>query len=324
MGFMQGPFCFQKMLERITSIKSIANVNSGEWRKDFMWLRDEVERRIEVSDELEQLIIIGIINRSGTGSLVTAMGRAPTSEPVVRHIQPTKAIARRLMMEQRGVQPSTPLEFLEQEVKIGPGVQAVKETVGHNLMNPAEWVPDINLFLNRGVPPEKCVFVPTFREPFDMASSWKRMWGWEWEDFPYESFNVSHSITLDWMGRAKEKGIKVVPYVHEFIKKEQREQFVVAMFDKIGLPFSKDVIDWKDNGDPYWEGQIVKYDIPPAPWIEGVLSRKRGGRGGLVWKPVSPEHCLTPNERVFVGERIGPAIEIYTEVSRKAWEFYKL
>lgn len=160
----------------------------NEFENQKTWLSAEIGNRISVSPKLTKFGFIGLMNRTNTGAFTTAVGRAPTEEPIVRHIQPVKAIARGLMTN-IGIKSSTPLQFLKDTIEIGKGIHIVKETIGPNAENPAEWMDALNMFLEKGVPPEKTFFFPTFRDLFDVAASWKRMWKWEWEDFPFDSLN---------------------------------------------------------------------------------------------------------------------------------------
>lgn len=277
------------------------------------WLNTELKQRITVSKKLEKLIFVGVINRTNTGALTTAIGRAPTRKPITRHIQPVKAIARRLVSEQTGIAPSTPLTFLKDRLEIGPGIQMVKETIGPNFENPAEWAQTMQLLLDAGVDPKKMVFIPTFRDPIDVFMSWKRMWNWDLNNFPYDSFNYSFKQSLEMIRFAKSKGITVVPYIHEFLRDYGSEKTLKKMSSKAGLPFNKSMVQWSDEDDVYWQGNIVKYDVPPNDWIQGSLSVKKGGRGGLIWRPVPQERKLSKKEERFVKKKIKAAEAAYRE-----------
>ena len=275
------------------------------------WLNKELKQRITISKKLKKLIFIGVINRTNTGALTTAIGRAPTKGPITRHIQPIKAIARRLVSEQSGIDSSTPLTYLKDELEIGPGVQMVKETIGPNFENPAEWTETMQLLLDAGVDPKKMVFIPTFRDPMDVFLSWKRMWKWDLKNFPYDSFNYSFKKSLEMIAFAKSKGITVVPYIHESLREKGAEETLTKLTSKVGLPFDKSMVEWSDEDDVYWQGNIVKYDVPPNDWIKGSLSVKKGGRGGLIWRPVPQDRKLSKKDERFVLKRIKEANDVY-------------
>ena len=281
------------------------------WISLHNWLHSILRDRITVSPELEKLGFIGGINRTNTGALTTAIGRAPTEQPITRHIQPIKAIARRLVLEQLELAPSTPLTFLKNELELGSGVQLVKETIGPDVNNPGEWMESMQLLLEAGVPPEKMFFIPTFRDPLDVVASWKRMWGWEISSFPFESFNFSFQKVEQMVQEAKERNILVTPYIHEFLRDFGSAKTLARILNIVGLPFNENIINWGDDDDPYWQGNIVKYDVPPNAWIQGSLSPKHGGRGGLEWKPIKSEHKLTLAEEIIVKQKIKTALDVY-------------
>lgn len=285
---------------------NIENLNLVE--TDLEFLNRELSSRISVSRELKKFILIGFINRTNTGALTTALGHV---EGVTRHIQPIKAIARGLM-ESRGQKSSTPLEFLKDTIEIGSGIQLVKETIGPNLANPAEWLDSLNLFLKSGVQPQQTCFIPTFRDPISTIASWRRMWGFNIVDFPFRSFNQSFSIVDNTIDRSKSLGITVVPYVHELTRDHNPEVVIKNMCSRLGIPFNPSVLNWESEaGDPYFNGQLIKYDLPPDAWVQGALSLGKGGRGGLVWRPVPQSLQLTKEEVDFVLPQIQPATEIH-------------
>jgi hypothetical protein len=287
------------------------------------WLDHELRERIKVSNKLEKIIFVGVINRTNTGALATAIGRAPTEIPVTRHIQPIKAIARKLVSEKSDIAPSTPLTFLKDRLEIGPGIQVVKETIGPNFENPAEWMETMLLLLEAGVDPKKMVFIPTFRDPMEVFLSWKRMWKWNLNNFPYDSFNFSFKKTLEMIGFAQSNGITVVPYIHEFLREEGSEKTLQKIVSKAGLPFDRSMVEWSDEDDAYWQGNIVKYDIPPDDWIQGSLSVKKGGRGGLIWRPVPQESELSEMDQKIVLSKIREASVVYNQVVSLAKKLLK-
>jgi hypothetical protein len=286
-----------------------------EWLELHQWLSAEVLSKISISPDLQKLGFIGLINRTNTGGLTTALGRVPIEKQVVRHIQPVKAISRRLIQEKTGLSPSTPLAFLKNEIDIGAGVQLVKETIGPDSANPAEWLDSFALLLEAGVPPEKMFFVPTFRQPLETAISWMRMWNWSPAEFPIEAFNESFAKVWRTMNQAQILGVKTVPYVHEFLRDFGAEQTLSKMLKQLDLPMSQSVIDWSGETDPYWQGQIVKYDQPPDAWIKGSLSKKHGGRGGLIWKPTNPADRPSQAEAQWLLDQLQPAQAIYQQAS---------
>ena len=278
------------------------------------WLSRELKNRVTVSPDLEKLIFVGVINRTNTGALTTAIGRAPTETPITRHIQPVKAIARGLVAKRSGIAASTPLEYLKDTVEIGPGTQLIKETIGPNFENPAEWMETMQLLIEAGVDPRKIVFIPTFREPLDTFLSWMKMWNWDVATFPYDSFVFSYQKSLEMIQFAEKMGMTVVPYIHEFLRDLGATKTLTAMMGKAGLPFSEDMVNWSDEEDAYWQGTIVKYDVPPNNWIQGALSVTKGGRGGLVWRAPSAETTLTASEQQLVMQKIQKADRIYKQM----------
>ncbi len=275
---------------------------------DTDFLNHELESRIQIDPNLENLILIGFTNRTNTGALTTALGHIPGA---TRHVQPIKAIARQLM-ESRGQASSTPLKFLKDTIEIGSGLQIVKETLGPNLNNPAEWLDSLQLLLNKGLDPKKTCLIPTFRDPVDTISSWMRMWGFALESFPFESFNQSFLRVDKSISLANKSGIKVIPYVHEFLRDFDPEDVIRRMLGIMNLTFNSQILNWEsDTGDPYFSNGIVKYDQPPDAWVRGSLNVKKGGRGGLVWKAVDTKWQLSADDRSFVTTRIRPATQIH-------------
>ncbi|OGK66990.1 hypothetical protein A2313_01515 [Candidatus Roizmanbacteria bacterium RIFOXYB2_FULL_41_10] len=302
----------------IETIDTKRTAKKASFEKLHQSLSETILKRITVSTHLDKLGFIGMINRTNTGALTTTIGKAPTEKPVVRHIQPIKAIARKLAQEREGIKPSTQLEFLRETVHIGEGVQLIKETIGPDLKNPAEWMDGLSLLLEAGVPVEKIFFIPTVRDPIDTLSSWMRMWKWDLENFPFKAFNLSFNKTLEAVQKAESLGILVVPYVHEFLRDFGSKKILARLMLACDLPFTLSMVEWDKNEDAYWQGQIVKYDVPPTEFIHGVLSKKHGGRGGLIWLP--PEIILSNEQEIFVREKIKPAFEIYdflTKFSKK-------
>ena len=305
------------MLENQTNIKE-------SFEKTRSWLEKELENRTTVSDNVEKVIFVGLTNRTNTGALSTALGRSPTDPPITRHMQPFKAIARQIM-ESWGVEASTPLTFFKDTIELGSGIHLIKETVGPNIKNPAEWIDAMKILHSKGLSADKLVFVPTFRDPFDTISSWKRMWGWDLNNFPFDSLNKSLQFVSGKIDFAKSQGIKVVPSVNEFIRDFGSEEIIKRMCHLIDIPFSSDMITWENSHqpaidiiDPYKAGNLVKYDQPPNKWIEGALAIVHGGRGGLEWRPVDPEWQLSEEEKEIVSIHIKPAIEIHNHFENEA------
>lgn len=276
-----------------------------------IWLESELSKRITVSPDLTKVIFIGLTNRTNTGALATTIGRSPTDPPITRHIQPLKAIARQLM-ESRGVQASTPLTFFKSTIELSAGINLIKETIGPSLDNPAEWVDSMKILISKGVQVEQLIFIPTFRDPFDTIASWKFMWNWKLEEFPFESFNKSLTVVSEKIESSRKLGIKVIPYVHEMLRDHGAIKVIRRMCQLAEIPFSNNMVKWesaiKNQDDPYFAGNIIKYDQPPDRWIRGALSSSHGGRGSLVWKPLKETVALTKQEQEFVLPRIRPAI----------------
>ena len=284
------------------------------------WLNDELEGRVLIGNP-DAVILVGGINRTNTGALATAIGRAQIQpDGITRHIQPIKAIARRLIAGREGLNPSTPLTFLKDRMEIGDGVHLIKETVGPNLHNPAEWVDSLALVLKKGCLPKKTTFIPTFRDPVATAISWQRMWQWNWDEFPWDSFNLSFSLSQESWEEAETAGVAVVPYVHELIHLYPPEIILKCICDRIGIHFSQEMIAW-GNEDAYWAGKIIKYDIPPDSWIRGALAKSKGGRGGLVWQPVDlPDNSIIE----LIRRKSKPAREIFNWANNRACHILEL
>lgn len=297
------------MIEIKTSSTSKDNIVSFEQLRQDLF--KSILKNTTISPNLDKLGFIGMINRTNTGALTTAIGRAPTERPVTRHIQPIKAIARRLVQEQVGIAPSTKLTYLKDSLHIRKGIQLVKETIGPNPNNPAEWMEGLPLLLEAGVPVEKIFFIPTVRDPLDTMLSWMRMWNWDIDNFPFTAFNASFDKTLQTIQASESLGMLVVPYVHEFLRDFGAKQTLERIMAQCGLLFNISIIKWDSEEDAYWQGQIVKYDLPPDEFIEGSLSKKHGGRGGLIWQEIKPRFILSEEQKDFVLKRIRTAIEVY-------------
>lgn len=276
-------------------------------------LERQVMQRIKLpSSTLPKLILICGPCRTGTGSLATALGRHNSVRHV--HIQPLKAFARQLA----GGQTSTPLTFLKQELEIQSGghFELIKDTLGPDPIKPAEWINSLEILLKLDFPPEKIIFIPTTRHPKETIASWKRMWQWSWEDFPFDGFNRSFVETRRLMLLAQSLHIEVIPYAHELLQAHGAEKLISGMCQKIGLDFSPAMVSWGDE-DAYFT-KTVKYDEPPKKWIVGALGRKSGGRGELVWKPI--EQPLTAQERQFVLPRIQETLAVHQQILELAYE----
>lgn len=288
------------------------------------WLENELSQKVTISDDLTKVIFIGLTNRTNTGGLATAIGRSPTDPPITRHIQPFKAIARQIM-ESKGVSASTPLTFFKDNIELLPGVNIIKETIGPSNDNPAEWIDSMKILLSKGVQPDQLVFIPTFRDLFDTIASWKFMWKWDLNNFPFECFNKSLEFVSEKIRFSKNTGITIVPYIHEFLRDFGSRKVIKKMCKLIDIPFDDSMIIWEDEGsnlndkvDPYFSGNLVKYDQPPDRWVRGVLGTVHGGRGELVWKPLKEGIKLTDEEKAFVTPRILPAIEIHKKYVTEA------
>jgi hypothetical protein len=184
----------------------------------------------------------------------------------------------------------------------------------------------MKILLSRGIPTNRITFIPTFRDPLDTLASWKFMWNWDWDNFPFKSFNKSFQTVAGKIESSINLGINVVPYVHEFIRDFDCFTVIKRMCKLAKIPFSPKMVQWEESyntdgkSDPYFDGNIVKYDQPPDRWIRGVLSPEHGGRGGLIWKPISPKLELSNEEICFVTKQIQPALEIhehYVSVAKK-------
>lgn len=292
------------------------------------WLEKELSMRVNVSPDLSKVIFIGLTNRTNTGALATAIGKSPTTPPITRHIQPFKAIARQIM-ESKGVRASTPLTFFKSEIELVAGVNLIKETIGPGEDNPAEWIDSMNILLSSGVKPNQIVFIPTFRDLFDTIASWKFMWNWNLDNFPFSSLNKSLEIVSEKIELSKKLGIKIVPYVHEFIRDYKATNIIRNMSTLIGIPYDDRMVNWevsksKGEEDPYFAGSLIKYDQPPDRWIRGVLGSSHGGRGQLVWKPLKDGIKLTREEQEFVFPKIQPAIIIQRKCTELAKVIFNL
>ncbi len=265
-------------------MKDNLNFNRTEsFEQTKSWLETELANRTTLSPNIDKLIFVGLTNRTNTGSLATGLGRSPINSPITRHIQPYKAIAIQIM-ESEGVYASTPRTFFRNHIDLDKGRHLIKETVGPGTDNPAEWVDAIGILLSKGIDPKKLTFVPTFRDPFDTVASWRRMWEWSWADFPFDSFNKSLRLVSEKITYTRNLGMKVVPYVHEFLRDFDRFTVVEKMCVLIDIPYSPRMVDWDnpntaadDTIDWYFEGPLIKYDQPPDRWVQGALGVAHGG-----------------------------------------------
>lgn len=132
-------------------------------------------------------------------------------------------------------------------------------------------------------------------------------------------------VTINTMVTARKSGITIVPYVHDFLRDFNPSTVISKMFDLVGLPFSDSVIKWEsDEGDPYFEGKIIKYDIPPDDWVRGALSTTKGGRGGLMWKSVNQEYLLSSEIKDLLVAKCPDTFEAYKEIAAHTKELLKL
>ena len=296
------------------------NMNElSEFDETKSWLENELLKRITVSPELTRVIFVGLTNRTNTGALATTIGRSPTEPRITRHIQPFKAIARQIM-ESKGVTSSTPLTFLKSTIELTPGINLIKETIGPNIENPAEWINSMDLLLSNGISPNQLTFIPTFRDLFDTIASWRFMWNWSLENFPYDSFNKSLEEVDNKIRFSIKSGIKVIPYVHEFLRDHKATKVIQRMCQLAEIPFNTSMVKWEEtasNGqeDPYFAGSLIKYDQPPDRWIRGALSTSHGGRGELVWKPLKTGLKLTKDDQKFVLPKIQSSILIHKKLT---------
>jgi hypothetical protein len=280
-------------------------------------LREEVLGRVLLpEDNFPTLVLILGPCRTATGALATTIGRA---EPVKQvHIQALKAFGREFVQAATKSELSTPLEFLKRQLVVSAGshFEIEKETFGPDPTNPAEFIDSVQIFLQKGYPPEKIIVVPTFREPLETASSWKKMWKWDINSFPFVGFKRSFAFTNDITERARALNIRVVPYVHELSRDFGEMQVIGRMFKQMGLPFEPGIVRWGDE-DAYWT-KAVKYDMPPERWIKGSLGRASGGRGGFIWKGL--ESHFTPAEEDTVLFQTKDSRQIYEAALKLARE----
>ncbi|MBU1084869.1 hypothetical protein KKB06_00815 [Patescibacteria group bacterium] len=252
-----------------------------------------------------KLIIICGPCRTATGALATVLGRAEEVTDV--HIQPLKAFGRKFI-ETHGKKSPTPLEFLKDslEVKSGDHVEIIKETLGPDILSPAEFINPLKLLLQKGFPKENITLVPTNRNPLDTVTSWKTMWRYQSLDlFPFSGFNQSFQQTLAITQEAIKMGIKTIPFTLESLRDFGSLFTTQAIFKQANLTFHPSVINW-GNENAYWT-KTVKYDLPPTRWIKGVLGKNNGGRGEFVWKPI--KSIFTNSEIVRINQAIQPSIQ---------------
>lgn len=272
---------------------------------------DEIRSRVFVPDHNQpKLLTIGGPCRTATGALATVLGRALEVKFV--HIQALKAFGRNFFAQKSGHQSITPLEFLKSELSLTPGnhVEIDKNTFGPDPESPAEFIDQIEIFIDHGMRPENMIFIPTSRDPFETVISWAIMWGWkDLQTFPFTGFNRSFEFTLEMTRKAQKLGIKVVPAVFD-LARDNETGFIKNIFEETGLTFTDSVLTWGDE-DAYFT-KTVKYDKPPKKWIKGALGKASGGRGAFKWEPI--KQIFTPEEIVFLAERIQPAMKAHQEL----------
>jgi hypothetical protein len=261
----------------------------------------------DVNDhELPQIIIVAGPCRTGTGALATALNRSEIVR--VAHIQPHKTVRRNtyslILTDQE-------INYKRLTLNIEPGnhVEVIKETLGPKTS--AEFFNLLLPLLRAGYPSEKLIFVPTFRDPLETFDSTVRMWGLNY--ITPDSINQSFVWTMQVMEMAKEVGIPVVPYVLELLRDYQPGAVMEALFPMVGVPYQEELVKWGEN-DAY--EKTITYEIPPLKFIEGSVNLKRGGRGGLVWKPL--QMVLAPEEQREIQPQLSPAYAIYEEVFTEA------
>jgi hypothetical protein len=290
-------------------------VHNKELLEQQLW-KKVLNRVVLPEDNFPTLVLILGPCRTATGALATTIGRAKPVKQV--HIQALKAFGRKFVQAATGSELSTPLKFLKSQLVVSAGshFEVEKETFGPDPTNPAEFINPLEIFLQKGYPSEKIIVVPTFREPLETASSWRRMWKWHLDSFPFGGFNRSFAVTNDIATRARNLNIRVMPYVHELSRDFGEAQVIGRMFKQMELAFEPSIVSWGDE-DAYWT-KAVKYDQPPKKWIEGSLGRASGGRGGFVWKSLNSH--FTPIEEDAVLFQTKDSQQIYEAALKLARE----
>ncbi|KKR30673.1 hypothetical protein A2715_01480 [Candidatus Woesebacteria bacterium RIFCSPHIGHO2_01_FULL_39_32] len=251
--------------------------------------------------DLPRVIVVAGPCRTATGALATALKRLDKVR--ASHIQPHKT-ARRNAYSLALTGQEINYAKIVLEIPAGDHVEVVKETVGPK--SQAEFFNPLTPLLEKGYPPEKIVFIPTFREPDDTYDSTVAMW-----DPSYitpEGFNAGYRVTASVITYALETGIKVVPYVHELLRDYEPERVVQNIISAAGLTYDPKALNW--NGDGY--ESTTTYEIPPERFISGSISQGRGGRGGLVWKP--HQRVMTNDQIAEIQPHIGESYDIYQRI----------
>lgn len=211
--------------------------------------------------ELPELILLCGPCRSGT----TALSNIFVQAGIESHMQPLKSIRRA-----KAIGEQIPIWELTGKNSIIHSKETFGEKEESEFFNPVE------IFLDLGYPAEKLKVIVMLRDPAQILTSWERLYGES-----VERTNLARAFFLTDRVKTfcKDKGIEIIPYVHEAIKYNHPKLVISRLFQKLGLAFSDELINW--GGKPKFGDKnpnishLHFYDSPPEGFIEGV--REWGG-----------------------------------------------
>ncbi len=218
-------------------------------------------RDVKFSEELPELILLCGPCRSGT----TALSNIFVQAGIESHMQPLKSIRRA-----KAIGEQIPIWELTGK----NDVTHSKETFGEK--EESEFFNPVKILLDLAYPAEKLKVIVMLRDPAQILTSWERLYG---ESVKRENLARAFFLTDKVRTFCKSKNIKVIPYVHEAIKYNNPRLVVSRLFQKLGLAFSNDLVNWQEKpkfGDENPSNSHLHfYDSPPENFIEGV--REWGG-----------------------------------------------
>ncbi len=216
---------------------------------------------VKFSAELPKLILVCGPCRSGT----TALSNIFVQAGIESHMQPLKSIRRA-----KATGEQIPIWKLTDNKNIAHSKETFGEREESEFFNPVE------ILLNLSYPAEKLKVIVMLRDPAQILTSWERLYG---ESVERENLARAFFLTDKVRTFCKDKGIEIIPYVHEAIQYNHPRLVVFRLFQKLGLTFLDDFVNWKERpkfGDENPNNNHLHfYDSPPEKFIEGV--REWGG-----------------------------------------------
>lgn len=211
---------------------------------------------VKFSDELPELILLCGPCRSGT----TALSNIFVQAGIESHMQPLKSIRRAKAIGE---------QIPTWELTGKNDIAHTKETFGEK--EESEFFNPVEILLNLAYPAEKLKVIVMLRDPAQIFTSWERLYG---ESVKRENLARAFFLTDKVRTFCKNNDIKVIPYVHEAIKYNHPRLVAFRLFQKLGLAFSDDFVNWQEKpkfGDKNLSNSHLHfYDSPPKNFIEGV------------------------------------------------------